>query len=572
MRRFRTILALTLVSVLTLGVAAAPAGAHPLGNFSINHLVQVRISAGHAYMRYVLDQAEIPTFQERGLPQAQILARKEAEVASRLTLTVAGKPAAISVMPGAVISHPPGQGGLPLTRVELPLSASIPGHGSLALSDQTFPGHVGWKAIVSQPGSGTAVTSSAPSSDPTGGLRSYPVDLLSSPLDQRTATFTVTPGDGKLTAPRGLGGPRATTTNRAGDGFAGVFSNAAAGKGVLVLLLLASFAWGAVHALSPGHGKAMVAAYLVGSRGSARHAVALGATVTVTHTVGVFLLGAITLLLSQYVLPEQLYPWLNLASGLLVVVIGAGVLRSRLRGVRARRAGAHEHPHAHTQVNRVAGSDDGGHALAPDLALTAARIPHEHTHAAGGARGDGEYVHAGAHDHSHSGPSPEHAHSHDPAAGHTHDHAAGHGHSHALDHSHAGGHTRDHDHGGAGHSHTHSHGGREHSHDVPDRLTPRSLLVMGASAGLIPCPSALVVLLGAIAQHQVALGLLLILAFSVGLAATLMGLGMLVVGARGLTSRVNFTSPLVAALPAASAVVIVAVGCLLTAQAIPQLV
>lgn len=540
MRLARTILVLTLVSLLSallLGSTAAPAGAHPLGNFSINHLVQVRLSSGHAYMRYVLDQAEIPTFQERGLPETQVLARKEAEVASRLTLTVAGKPAVISVMPGAVISHPPGQGGLALTRVELPLSASIPSHGSLALSDQTFPGHVGWKAIVAQPGSGTAVTSSAPSSDPTNGLRSYPVDLLSSPLNQRTATFTVAPGDGKLTAPRGLGGPQATTTNRAGDGFAGVFSNAAAGKGVLVLLLLASFAWGAVHALSPGHGKAMVAAYLVGSRGSARHAVALGATVTVTHTVGVFLLGAITLLLSQYVLPEQLYPWLNLASGLLVVVIGAGVLRSRVRGVRARRAAARTHDLAHARAHGDAHTGDSGHVGQPALALAAGGLPHEH---------------AAGHTHSHTA---DHTHSH------TADHAPGHTHSHAAEHSHS-----------RTNSHVHSHGGRAHSHEVPDRLTPRSLLLMGASAGLIPCPSALVVLLGAIAQHQVALGLLLIVAFSVGLAATLMALGLLVVGTQGLTSRVNFTSPLMAALPAASAVVIVAVGCLLTAQAIPQLV
>ncbi len=584
MRQTKGILALALVGLLvtlTLGLTAAPAGAHPLGNFSINHLVQVRISSGHAYLRYILDQAEIPTFQERGLPDSQILSRKEAEVARALTLTVGGRPATISVMPGAVITHPPGQGGLPLTRVELPLSASIPSHGRLALSDQTFLGRVGWKAIVAQPGSATAVTSSAPSSDPTGGLRSYPVDLLTSPLDQRTATFTVAPGDGKLTAPRGLGGREATTTNRAGDGFAGVFANAAAGKGVLLLLLLAAFGWGAVHALSPGHGKAMVAAYLVGSRGTARHAVALGATVTVTHTAGVFILGAVTLALSRYVLPDQLYPWLNLASGLLVVVIGAGVLRSRLRGVRAGRAAApgsdrvHPHVHAHTHHSEahahlseahadphshgeLAGSDHAHadartegdqHAAQHELTLALAHLPHEHTHAVdAGPRGRGE-------DQAAQGGQP-----------------SGHEHPLAHDHSHAHPHAADRVHSDAGHAHVHSHGGRAHSHDVPDRLTPRSLLVMGASAGLIPCPSALVVLLGAIAQHQVALGLLLIVAFSVGLAATLMGLGLAVTGARGLTSRINFTSPLAAALPAASAVVIVAVGCLLTAQAIPQLV
>ena len=109
------------------------------------------------------------------------------------------------------------------------------------------------------------------------------------------------------------------------------FSDAAAGKGVLIVLLLTAFAWGALHALSPGHGKAMVAAYLVGTRGTARHAVALGATVTITHTAGVFALGLVALGLSAYVLPEDLYPWLNLVSGLLVVGVGAFVLRKNLR-------------------------------------------------------------------------------------------------------------------------------------------------------------------------------------------------------------------------------------------------
>ena len=180
---------------------------------------------------------------------------------------------------------------------------------------------------------------------------------------------------------------------------------------MLLLLLLAAFGWGAVHALSPGHGKAMVAAYLVGTRGTARHAAALGATVTVTHTAGVLLLGVVALTLSAFVLPEQLYPWLNLASGLLVVVR------------RRRRA-----------------------ALAGAQAQGAPRTHHHHHHG-------------------------------------------------------------------------------------PEDLSARGILAMGASAGLIPCPSALVVLLGAVAQHQLALGLVMIVAFSLGLAATLTVLGIAVVHA-----------------------------------------
>jgi nickel/cobalt exporter len=258
------------------------------------------------------------------------------------------------------------------------------------------------------------------------------------------------------------------------QGLTAVFGDAAAGKGVLLLLLLSAFAWGALHALSPGHGKAMVAAYLVGTRGTPRHAVALGATVTVTHTIGVFALGAVALLLSQYILPETLYPWLNLASGALVLVVGAGVLRSRVRWARVRRETAR-------------------------------------------------------HDHHHE-----------------HDHA----HDHGLVHSHGG--------------------GAPHSHTPPERISWRGLVAMGASAGLIPCPSALVVLLGAIAQGEIALGMLLIVAFSAGLAATLTALGLAVVFAGKALSRLPVPGRLTLALPTVSALLIVVVGIVLTVQAVPQ--
>jgi nickel/cobalt transporter (NicO) family protein len=219
---------------------------------------------------------------------------------------------------------------------------------------------------------------------------------------------------------------------------------------VLVLLLLAAFAWGALHALSPGHGKSMVAAYLVGTRGTAKHAVALGATVTIAHTAGVFALGLVTLALSQYVLPEDLYPWLALASGLLVLAVGIGVLRKRFKKAR-----------------------------------------HHHHH---------------------------------------------------------------------------------HHHHEDSDVSWRGLIAMGASAGLIPCPSALVVLLAALSQHQIGLGLVLITAFSLGLAATITAIGLGVVYARAQLSRLNVSSRVATALPAASAFVIVIVGCVLTAKAVPGVI
>jgi nickel/cobalt transporter (NicO) family protein len=453
---------------------APVAGAHPLGNFSVNHLAQVRVSADRVDVRYILDQAEIPTFQERGMSDAAVLARKQAEVAKRLSLTVDGRNVALTPAGAPRLAHPAGQGGLPTTRVELPLTARVRDPRDVVVRDATFGGRVGWKAIVVEPGTGTAVRSSVPAKDPTNGLRRYPQDLLKSPSDVRVARLTAHPGNGTVSAPDGTR-VAASREHSADTGLTGVFSDAAAGKGVLLLLLVTAFGWGAVHALSPGHGKTMVAAYLVGTRGTPRHALLLGATVTITHTIGVFALGFVALALSQYVLPEDLYPWLNLVSGALVVIVGISVLRSRLR-----KRDAHEHHHHH-------------------------------------------------HDHDHH-------------------HELGHGHAHG--------------HGRSGHG---------HSHAPPERLSTRGLLALGASAGLIPCPSALVVLLGAVAQGQIALGMILIVAFSLGLAATLVGLGLAVVLAARSVSRLRPPGRLVHALPTASALVIVVVGCVLTANAVPQL-
>ena len=440
---------LLLTTLLLLALLPAAAQAHPLGNFSVNHLALVSVSSDRVDVRYVLDQAEIPTFQERGLARAQARARKRAEVARGLTLTVDGERVPLVAEAGGTFGLRPGQGGLQTTRMVLDLHAAVRARARVVLDDRTFPGRLGWKAIHVRPGRGTSVRSSVPVDDPTRGLTAYPQALMSTPSDVRRAVLRVAPGAGTVVAADGRG--QATTTDRSGQtgGFAGLLEDRAAGGGVMLLLLLAAFGWGAMHALSPGHGKTVVAAYLIGTRGRPRDAVVLGLTVTVTHTIGVFALGLATLALSQYVLPEDLYPWLRLVSGLMVLGVGIAVLRAR-----ARRRHSHDH----------------------------------------------------GHDHNHA---------------HPHDHGVG----------------------------------------------RRGILAMGASAGLIPCPSALVVLLGAIAQHEVGYGLLLIVAFSAGLAATLTVLGVLVVKA----TRLPAPGRLAAVLPALSALAIVAVGAVLTAQALPQL-
>jgi nickel/cobalt transporter (NicO) family protein len=420
-----------LLALGALLVLAPAAAAHPLGNFSVNHIAVVSASHGDVRVHYVLDQAEIPTFQERGRAPAEVLARKRAEIVRGVSVLTDGRRVALTASTGTIAKRP-GQGGLPTTRVELDLTGHATPRSSVRVSDASFPGRVGWKAVLA-----------AGQQDPTHGLTAYPKAVLSSPSDVRAASFAVRGGELVVAHVAAVG----TTTDRSGDGgFTKLFDDAAAGRGVLLLLLLAAFGWGALHALSPGHGKAMVAAYLVGTRGTARHAVALGATVTVTHTIGVFALGLVTLALSAYVLPENLYPWLNLTSALLVLGVGGAVLRAR------RRQEKHHH-----------------------------------------------------HDHDH-----------------------------------------------------------DHHHE----LSAKGILAMGASAGLIPCPSALVVLLGAVAQHEVALGLLLITAFSLGLAATLTALGIIVVRA----ARVPLPPRAAALVPVLSAALIVVVGIVMTAKALPPVI
>jgi len=461
-RRVRR-LALPLV-LAAAALTPAAASAHPLGNLSVNHLAEVRVSADQVDVRYLLDQAEIPTFQERRRGDGAVLARKRAEAVRGLELRVDGRRAALVAAGPGRLTHRPGAGGLPTTRVELDLRADVAGPRRVVLRDDTFAGRIGYRAVVVRPGTGTAVRSSVPATDPTGGLRRYPKGALDRPLDVRTATLAVRPGPGTVDAP-GAHGPSGSA--RAASGFERILD----GDGLLVVLLLAAFGWGAVHALSPGHGKAMVAAYLIGTRGTVRDALALGGIVTVTHTAGVFALGLVTLGLSQFVLPQDLFPWINLVAGLLVLGVGVGLVRARRRA--------------------RAGTAHGG-------------------------------------------------------AGHAHDHHHGHDHHHHYGHDH------------------------HHGHDHGD-LSRRGLLAMGASAGLVPCPSALVVLLAAISQHRLALGLALIVAFSAGLAATLSGLGVAVVKATGRLATIGRGGRLAAALPAVSALAITGVGGILTLKAVGQL-
>ena len=447
MRRVAAVVAaLAVVAV----VLAQPreASAHPLGNFTVNHYAGIEVAGDRVYVRYVLDLAEIPTFQSGDRVQAP---RFPSELAHQLDLRLGGERVVLRPLAHHV-SERPGAGGLPTLRFEAVYAASLRG-SALTFADRSFASRIGWREVTVRARDGARlVSSSVPAASRSDELRSYPRDLLRSPLDVRSATVHFVAGTASAAPPRL---DRSAVPGHTGDGLAGLIGRDDPTFGVVLLSLLVAAFWGAAHALTPGHGKALVAGYLVGTRGRPRHAFALGATVTVTHTAGVFGLGLVTLGLSTVVVPEQLYPWLTLVSGLLVVGVGAGVLLRRARHAR------------------------------------------------------GHYGHHGAHHH--------------------HDH----------------------------------HG---------DDIGLRGILGIGAAAGLLPCPSALVVLLSAIALHRLAFGLALIVAFSVGLAATITAIGLVAVLARRAFGRARLDGPLIRALPALSAAVIVAVGLVITVKAIPAVI
>ena len=506
----------SLLLTVALLAATSSVSAHPLGNFTVNRYSRLELEPGRVLLRYVLDMAEIPAFQEREqidvdhdgtisrAEHEQYLTSQLALISRNLHLVVDG--ASLRLEPREqLLEFPPGQGGLTTLRLSARFVASLPSQQrswQASYHDDNFAGRLGWQEIVVQAASGVSLLeSTAPGEDRSQELRAYPEDMLQSPPTISNVEFRFAAGaaSNAITPAVEAGHVR---SEPAQDRFAALIVVPMAGPQALLITLLLAFGLGGMHALAPGHGKTVVAAYLVGSRGTTRHALFLGLTTTITHTAGVFALGLITLFVSQYILPEQLYPWLGVSSGLLVVAIGFSLFRGRLRKLAGKRAADHTHDHHH-------------------------------------------------HDHSHD---PGHSHAH-----HDHSHAPGHSHAH-HDHSHDHGHLHSHD------------GGSVHSHLPPGAdgaaITWRSLLALGVSGGLIPCPSALVVLLSAIALQRVAFGMLLIVAFSLGLASVLTLIGVLLVHAGRLFERLPVRGRLFQIMPIASALLVTVAGMAITWRAL----
>lgn len=483
MRRLFRIAGIVAVAVLAF---VQPAAAHPLGNFTVNHLSRITFERDAVNVRYVLDLAEIPAFtldrslDAHGTPSRDTLARwaqtHAAAIAPQLSLVVDGRAVALTPVRSSIRTRP-GAGGLPTLYVTAEYVAPV-GRGAhrIVYRDTTESGRLGWKDVVA-----------GATPEPTGELQAYPNAVIGSP---RTRTELVANVDaaGRITADASAAGVPASDNPPAAplarsNALSDMLNNDAGGPLVVIGALLLAIALGALHALEPGHGKTLLAVSLVGSRATSRQALVLAAALTIAHTAGVIALGLIVLLASRYIVAEQIYPWVTLGSGLFVTYLGgravAGEVRRRL-------------PHAHV---------------------------HEHTHA---------HAHPHAHDHVHA------------ADEHHHDHAQ------LDDVAHA----------------------RAHAIPGTAPLTFRTAVLAAASGNVAPCPAALVVLIAAIGAHRIGYGLVLIVAFSFGLAAVLTVLGIAVVrSAAWLVSRPRFDRAARLA-PLVTACVIAIVGAVMVGQGV----
>jgi nickel/cobalt transporter (NicO) family protein len=502
--------ALVVLAAALLTAGASPAAAHPLGNFTINAYSGLRVGPDRLQVDHIVDMAEIPTVQARQaidtghdsqVSPAEAAAWGDREclrLAGGLRATVDGRPLALTVT-GSSLTFPTGAGGLATLRLECALAASLPASqattSTLTYTDGNHPDRVGWREITAVGDRTTLQSTDVPAVSPSARLTTYPEDQLSSPLDQRTATLRFeaseaapanatsrceAPRRGSVAEPEtgcprlstapgsgsGAGTPRGAAVTRAGTDRVTAAFTALVGERSLsprfaVVALLLAMGLGAAHALAPGHGKTVMAAYLVGLRGTLRQAVTIGVTVTLTHTAGVLALGLV-LSTSRAIASERVYPWLGLASGLLLAAIGVGLLL---------RVRPHHHHHPHP--------DDDGH---------------------------------------------------------------------------------------------------HHHHGVAEQpVGRRGLVALGLAGGLVPSPSAVVVLLGGIALGQAWFGVALVLAYGVGMAAALTGIGVLLARLRTRLDRRlrlpagSLLSRLGRLLPAVTASVIVLAGLTVAAQGIAQL-
>jgi ABC-type nickel/cobalt efflux system permease component RcnA len=530
-----------LFSLLLFTFGPVRAWCHPMGNFSVNHYGKIKIGQKSIEILYLIDMAEIPTYQDMrqfGLtaePESSAnvsyLREQETQLSKGLTVECDGQAVTLTGT-SRQMRFADGAGGLPTMKLEFvfrgDLDVKTDAH-KLSYADNNFPGRSGWKELVVVSDGVTLLQSNAPQVDRSSELTNYSTDLLNSPPQQLSAAVdfrSVVPSLNDLAAKNLAPAKPATTRERESfhaapsvakqqtvllraPGNAGLksgqkdehsFGDAAAVSvseqsrqavrtqntprsrftqlistqnklGFWVLLSAAFIAagLGALHALEPGHGKTIVAAYLVGSRGTARHALLLGIVVTASHTAGVYLLGIITLYASRYIVPEQLYPWLGAISGLSVTALGGFIFLRHLTGESGEHSHAPGERHSHWFLSMFKQGDLQQAAQNSAMAVS--------------------------------------------------------------------------------------------SDSERENVSLRELCVLGITGGIVPCPAALVVLLSAFSLHRIGFGLFLITAFSIGLATVLVIVGLSMVYAkRFMATRVMAKGGLVRRLPMFSAAVMVVLG------------
>ena len=447
----RLVTALGVAAAAVLAWPAGPASAHPLGNFTVNAHSGITLRPGWVRVEYALDLAEIPSFQERARLDADgdgvveegersaWAERRAEEIGEGLSLEVDGRPVRL-VLEGSVVALLPGQAGLDVIRLEATYTASVPSAGTAVYRDGNDRGRIGWREITAAATGGVAVrSSSVPATSASDALRAYPDDLLSSPIDVRTATFAFGPGEQEPGPTGGRGGDG----RPGGDLLAALVGRPSPSPPTAILALLAAFGVGVLHALAPGHGKTLTAAYLTGAGGTVRQAVWAGVAVSLMHTISVAAVAAAVVLANQTFPAERLYPWLGLAAGLTATALGGGLLLVRVRSR-----------------------------------------------------------------------------------------------------------------------------GRHHAHVRPQ--SRRGLVAVAVSGGLLPSPSALVVLVAAVTLGRLAFGLGLIAAFGAGLAVAIAAIGVIAVRAREAVARRSWVR-LARMLPIGSATAILLMGFILTGRAMTQL-
>lgn len=489
------ILLICIVALIT----PARVSAHPLGNFTVNRYSRLEVDATQIRIFYVLDLAEIPTFQAiqaidtnkntqvENEEAAEYLQTLLVEIEQNLALTVDGLPIDLVVEGSPELTFPEGQGGLSLLRLTFWVKGMLPVRTTdsvaVVYQDKNEPERLGWREIIVRGTPNVSIADATVSSqDKSDELRTYPNDLMESPLNLHEAKFTL-----QLVAGPSQDNPlnstsTATFGSSSNDGtFADLITVPSLDPFVILGALGTAVILGALHVLEPGHGKTLAVAYLVGARATPRHAIVLGLSVTAMHTFSVFVLGLVTLFASSFIVPERVLPWLGLASGVLVIGMGINMVAQAWR----ERASGNLHHHNHQHL----------------------------------------------HDHEHED-------------------------------------------------------GKPHSHQHVPTLTGnnpgwRGVIAAGIAGGMIPCPAALIVLLSALGLGRLGFGLLLIVAFSLGMALVLSLIGLIVLysqrwlGGRQvdqvLVQRFPVVAPLMEWLPVVSALFVIGAGVLLLYHAVPLL-